>query len=759
MPRPMLLRLWQLAVVALAAVSSVWAAAVVSPGSWAITLFLAGLVAVASVLQTERSGSSIGFDSAVIFGATIVLHEPLAIVFIAFAGGVLASFLQAAVNRKWTLDILAYPAERALSVGFVAFLYSSAVARDAAPMAKVSGAALLIVGYLLLVLTIASLRRQLEGDSGPIDFRRVLRAEGRILLLVIPVIVSEVLLFTHYGAWGFGIGFLLVLVMALLLRNETDVVGRNVELQRQNRELSIFTENSTQILAAEGDDETLRRLIQLLSRLARMKAAAVVTWEMNPDAPGTVYRFGECIPTDQEILRWVDSAGFAQSAPSRAFVFQNELRKFPLSTAAATQTLIGIQTAEVIYGILLYETEDHLEIIKTGSLNLLTLLVNQTALSLQDQLLRREMRDKTEQLERHAATMSTLVEVSKGLIGATEIDPALTTIAEAIRKSLSYGSVVFALLDPRQQTFVRRAHAGMDDVWEDMQKRHVPADEIERLMNPEFRISNSYFVPHTAVRQSEHDFFLRAEENTHHTPAEYWHQNDVLLVPLTSSEQVLGYLTVRDPQDQLVPTLENVQTLELFATQAVRTLQSAHQHAEIKRLTIIDSLTAAYNHRYFQEVLSREIHRHSRTRSEFTLAMVDIDNFKRINDTFGHPVGDDILKGLVAELTRNQRDSDIVARYGGEEFAIVFTDTTRGAAEEAGNRIRELIENADFLVPSLGRSLRVTVSMGLAVYPRDGETNADLIARADAALYWAKKNGKNQVAIADEVLDTGKAVG
>src|SRR5205085_3108214 len=116
----------------------------------------------------------------------------------------------------------------------------------------------------------------------------------------------------------------------------------------------------------------------------------------------TVYRYGECLPSDQEILRWVDAAGFAESAPSRAFVFQSDMRKFPLSMGRAIQVLIGIQTPEVIYGILIFETED-LSILKAGSLNLLTLLVNQTALSIQDQLLRREMREKTIQLENNAA--------------------------------------------------------------------------------------------------------------------------------------------------------------------------------------------------------------------------------------------------------------------------------------------------------------------------------------------------------------------
>jgi diguanylate cyclase (GGDEF)-like protein len=451
-------------------------------------------------------------------------------------------------------------------------------------------------------------------------------------------------------------------------------------------------------------------------------------------------------------MRWVDSAGFSQSAPSRAFVFQSDMRKFPLSTGSAIQVLIGIQTPEVIYGILLFETED-LSILKAGSLNLLTLLVNQTALSLQDQLLRREMREKTIQLESHAATMTTILAVSNSLIGQFEIDAALTRIAQAIRKALGFDNVVFALHDARRNEYVRRAHAGMEDVWEDVRKRHVSPGEITAFFNPEFRASNSYFVSHTALRKSEHDFFVRPEDaDDGFLKPDEWHENDLLLVPLMRGEEMLGFLSVREPHDRRIPSLEKVQTLEIFATQAVTALQSAQQYEEIKRLTFIDALTPAYNHRFFQEALTKEIHRHSRTGHEMALAMLDIDNFKKINDSFGHPVGDEILKGLVEELMTNARDTDVVARYGGEEFAIIFPDTPAHSARDAANRMREILERREFPLPQSDRMLFVTVSIGVAIYPHDGLTSADLISRADTALYWAKKHGKNQVAMASEVV-------
>src|SRR5437660_6468618 len=197
--------------------------------------------------------------------------------------------------------------------------------------------------------------------------------------------------------------------------------------------------------------------------------------------------------------------------------------------------------------------------------------------------------------------------------------------------------------------------------------------------------------------------------------AEEWHVNDILLVPLISASETIGYLSVRDPSDRHVPTLEKVQTLEIFAVQAVTALQSARQYDEIKRLTIIDDLTSAFNHRHFQDALDKEIHRHERSGNEFALAMLDIDNFKRINDSFGHPVGDEILRGLVDELMSNARDADVVSRYGGEEFAIIFPDTPLPFARDAAERMLALLDRREFPIAQIGRTLRVTVSIGVAV--------------------------------------------
>lgn len=748
MTRAVLFRIYLLAAIAVAVVAVVWTFNV---GSWATAetfLFYAALVAIAGWARVDDDTN--GFEAAVVFAAILIRHDPAVALISVFGGTAAYRVARDAGRRSLRLESLYDAAQLALSYYVVALLYASAVARNAPVMAKVSGYILLVVGYLVVHILFVVIRRSLEGGGDAVDVRRLLIVQGRMLIIMTPVVAAEVLAYSAYGKAGFALAFLPVLVIAYAMHRESEAVRQNAELARRNRELSILTESASQILSAEGDQETVRRMVTLLGRLARLKACAVVTWGVNPEVPAAVYRHGACQPTDQGILAWMESAGFAESAPSHAFVFHNDQRRFPLSDGNAIQVLIGIQTAEVIYGILIYETEEP-SILKSGSMNLLMLLVNQTAVSLQDQLLRREMGEKAAQLEAQAATKALILEVAEFLIESFDVGAMLTRIAVAIKKALGFEIVVFALFDVRRDEYMRVAHAGLDDVWEEMKKKPVSAKEIAPFFADEFRVSKSFFVSHTALQQSEHGVFVRHDDDDLMRHPEEWHENDILIVPLESADERLGYLSVRDPHDGGVPDIEMVRTLELFTALAVNALKSARQYEEIRRLNFIDDLTKAFNHRYFQANLAREVHRHSRTGHEFALAMLDIDDFKGINDTFGHPVGDEILKSLVDEMMTNKRESDIVARYGGEEFAVIFADTPADSALDAANRMRELVAKREFAIASINRSLRVTVSIGVAVYPHDGTTTADLISRADAALYFAKKNGKNQVATAGEL--------
>jgi diguanylate cyclase (GGDEF)-like protein len=162
--------------------------------------------------------------------------------------------------------------------------------------------------------------------------------------------------------------------------------------------------------------------------------------------------------------------------------------------------------------------------------------------------------------------------------------------------------------------------------------------------------------------------------------------------------------------------------------------------------SIRDELTGLYNRRYFNERLLDEIERGKRYGEPVSLISCDIDFFKEVNDTFGHPVGDRVLVWLADLFRESLRKSDVIARYGGEEFMILLLNTPKGQAQEAAEKLRQQVAGA--VMDRDGKPIRVTVSCGVAALGPDGSSLENLIVRADNALYAAKAQGRNRVCMA-----------
>ena len=173
--------------------------------------------------------------------------------------------------------------------------------------------------------------------------------------------------------------------------------------------------------------------------------------------------------------------------------------------------------------------------------------------------------------------------------------------------------------------------------------------------------------------------------------------------------------------------------------------------SELREMAIRDGLTRCYNNKYFKQRLEQEIVRARRNGTDLTLGMLDIDHFKKVNDSYGHPAGDAVLAHLASILTASVRSTDVVARYGGEEFGFLLVEAAVPEASIITNRMRERIEQHGFELPVVhgeALSVRATVSIGIAPF-RTGDSLAALLQRADAALYRAKASGRNQVRVAD----------
>ena len=163
-------------------------------------------------------------------------------------------------------------------------------------------------------------------------------------------------------------------------------------------------------------------------------------------------------------------------------------------------------------------------------------------------------------------------------------------------------------------------------------------------------------------------------------------------------------------------------------------------------LATTDGLTDLYNHRYFQEQMRMMIEASKRYNSSFSLIILDIDFFKKFNDTFGHQAGDAVLRQVAQTLKKNIRSTDIACRYGGEEMSIILPNTDHEIAIFTANKICARVSSKQFKLPN-GRDTSVTISLGVSTFPVDGSTSEELIEAADKRLYHAKNNGRNQVGV------------
>jgi two-component system, cell cycle response regulator len=182
--------------------------------------------------------------------------------------------------------------------------------------------------------------------------------------------------------------------------------------------------------------------------------------------------------------------------------------------------------------------------------------------------------------------------------------------------------------------------------------------------------------------------------------------------------------------------------LGVIANQVAISLQNGRMVQALEEQATTDGLTGLVNHRTFQERFSTMLGRAERHQMRVAFILTDIDHFKKINDTHGHPVGDQVLKRVARILKASARKIDIVARYGGEEFALVLDGTDRAGARQLAERIRQEV-GAQTHDGAKG-VFRATLSLGVAVYPEDGKTKQELISNADQSLYAAKHNGRNR---------------
>jgi two-component system cell cycle response regulator len=317
-----------------------------------------------------------------------------------------------------------------------------------------------------------------------------------------------------------------------------------------------------------------------------------------------------------------------------------------------------------------------------------------------------------------------LARLGETLAGSHDLDRILHVVLESAMASARAGGGMVMLLTPGRDHLVLAASQGLD----------VPLD---------LRVAVGEGVTGEVALSGEP---LRGRIG--HGPGELWPSageptaTSCIAVPLKSSGTVIGVLDLFGSELPGGFDDNDVATIRTFASQATVAVDNVLLHEEAQRLSITDGLTGLWNYRYFTMSVTKEIERASRFGRPLALLMLDLDHFKDVNDSFGHQRGDAVLIELAGRIRAEARDVDTVARYGGEEIVVVLPETDEAGARQAAERFCSAVRRKPFGEPGLP-PVRLTISAGVAVYPFHGSTASSLLACADAALYDAKRAGRD----------------
>ena len=327
-----------------------------------------------------------------------------------------------------------------------------------------------------------------------------------------------------------------------------------------------------------------------------------------------------------------------------------------------------------------------------------------------------------------AESFAALHSISSEMSASLDLATILERLAELIRDIARYDYLTISFVEGEGQA-VFKVLKGYDGV--KLPQGPVPLD-------------GSYlgWMVNNAQKLSFTDMDRRAEGLPIFAAAEL--QTDCrsfLGLPLLYQGRALGALTIAMKQKDAISAYQQ-HMLSVIADQVAVNVANARLHHTIKQMATTDGLTGLINHRHFQEKADERFLRAARFPQPISVLLFDIDHFKKVNDTYGHPVGDAVLKKVSGILRDTVRAVDIAARYGGEEFIALLDNTDKDGALKMAERIRSAIEGAKFVFE--GKRIPVTISAGSATSPDDAPDKKAIIEKADQALYYSKRNGRNK---------------
>src|SRR5215469_800974 len=482
------------------------------------------------------------------------------------------------------------------------------------------------------------------------------------------------------------------------------------------QKIAILYDASQAVLSTFELDEVLQRILVIARDFFHLQNVAILLFDKEKQElhPRCVIGWD---PGAEKMRLSLDEGLTGASARQKRPIYSPDVLNDPqyVSSAKSTRSELAIplMVRDEVVGVLDCQSENpnHFD---RDTIDLLTLFSTQASMAVQNARLY--------SLERHRARQLEVINaIARETTAVLDQEALLIRVCSVIQQTFQVGHVSVLLRD--DDGLVLRASQGRFTACSDSEAR-LPATSGmwgRSLAAGKTLIEND-------VRDSvEYIGFYRETQSR-------------MCIPLVSFGQTMGVLMLESDKTGCFHE-GDVESLEAVADICATAIQNAHYVERVKQLAYLDGLTGIFNRRFFELRIMEEIDRARRFQSGMAVLMVDIDQFKRLNDEFGHLLGDEVLRQVSSMFHQQLRKIDVVCRYGGEEFAILLSQTNPQHALAVAEKLRRLVETWQF--PGVPQC--VTISAGVATYPDHGTTRDELVKSADAGLYAAKQGGRNRV--------------
>jgi len=484
------------------------------------------------------------------------------------------------------------------------------------------------------------------------------------------------------------------------------------------QKIAILYEASQAVLSTFDLDEVLNHILSIVKDYFQLQNGAIMLIDKTKRELYVRAHFGHSnLPEGYRLALGMGLTGISAQIKRPIYVpdVVKDTRYIERVPETRSELVIPLMVRDEALGVLDFQSDQY-DFFDQETIDLLTMFSTQASLALENARLYSLERRRAEQLEAINA-------VARQTTAVLDLDELLTVVCQLLLEWFRIDHV--AVLMAEGEALRVRAFEG----------RLTPKVAMGSRLAPGAGLASKALTQGKSIIANDvHDRNIEAYI------AGFVETQSEMCVPLIFLGEKLGVLALDSARKEAFDT-DDIQPLESVADICAAAIQNANYFERMKQLAYVDGLTGIHNRRYFEMRIIDELERASRFQGRMSVIMVDIDHFKRLNDEFGHLLGDEVLRSVSAILKQPLRKSDLVCRYGGEEFAVIVPETSGENAMTVAEKLRRQVEDHHF--PGVPR--QVTISCGVADYPTHGRTRDELVAAADGALYVAKQAGRNRV--------------